>query len=361
MDEHMDSDLECTDKELETVSFLRKSRQDATAQRPVGARWAGVLLVVCTLATAALLRSRWQLQLIGASQSELVSRDDTDSHAWTTIRWARHPTKCLDVGGTSTGARLQLWTCDEKYPKKQQFIVPLDGTTGEIRWATHPELCLDTPGKGSLQMWTCSETPKENRRWTISADGHGRIKWAAHPSKCLDVPNEVQDNGWNMQVWDCDNASRRGREADISFITHAVDCVWGTWSPWGPCPVTCGGGSHVRSRKVEQVAMNGGRSCEEGANMELGSCRTQSCSGHVESGMNSRGLPTVTTSSDPIYNFVTSSQPKNVQPIAHNIGNGKASRLIMRLSMILLPMAIDLLGNWLQADGGPAFVDATLQ
>merc|ERR1712008_633306 len=292
-----------------------------------------------------LLHWRCRLQPIGVMQSEVGLLDDIDSHAWTTVRWARHPTKCLDVGGTSRGARLQLWTCDDQYPQNQRFIMPPDGTTGEIRWATQPELCLDTPGKGSLEMWTCSESPKENRRWTISPDGRGRIKWAADPSKCLDIPDGVHDDGWKTQVWDCDDASRRGREADISFITHPVDCFWGTWSSWTSCPVTCGRGSRIRSRQVEQIATNGGRPCKEGDRMESGTCGTQSCSVYAESSMKSGFLPAATTSLDPTYQYITSSRPKIVQPISRSCSSGKASHLIMWLSIILLFMAIDLLSN----------------
>jgi len=343
----MDPDLECTRSEPEAVTFFRSNCQVAAAQRSVAARWTCALLVTCTTAAAVLLHWRHRLKTTRITQSKIVLLDDIESHAWTTIRWARHPTKCLDVGGKSSGARLQLWTCDDEYPKNQRFIMPPEGTTGEIRWATHPELCLDTPGKGMLQLWTCSETPKENRMWTISPDGKGRIKWAANPSKCLDIPDEVQDNGWKTQIWDCDNASRRGREADISFITHAVDCVWGTWSSWTPCPVTCGGGSHMRSRQVEQIAMNGGRSCKEGAGRETGRCGTKPCGGSAKSSMDPGGLPAVTTSLDPTYKYITSSPPKIVLPITRSGGSGNASLLTLRLSMIVLLIVVNLVSNQL--------------
>jgi len=93
--------------------------------------------------------------------------------------------------------------------------------------------------------------------------------------------------------------------------------------------VTCGTGSHNRSRKVEQIAMNGGRSCKEGDNIELDSCGTQLCTGN------------------PAYHYINSSQPKIVLPNMHSGGSGKASHLIMWLSMILRLMAIDLLSNYL--------------
>lgn len=199
----------------------------------------------------------------GAVADELVELDDQDSHPWTTVRWAKHPDKCLDVGGNGSGARLQIWRCDENYPWNQRFIVPPDGTTGQIRWATHPELCLDSPGGNNLQLWTCSEAPESNLRWIISPGGNGRIRWAARPDRCVDIPDSVQDDGWGTQLWDCSNASRRGRAEDTAFITHPVDCAWGPWLPWNACSASCGGGSRQRSRRVARQAMNGGRPCSD--------------------------------------------------------------------------------------------------
>lgn len=273
----------------------------------------------------------------------MVLLAESNSHAWTTIRWAKHPTKCLDVGGTSSGARLQIWSCNEQYPQNQHFIVPPDGTNGEIRWATRPKLCLDTPGRGELQMWTCTETPREHRTWTISPDGKGRIHLAADPSKCVDIPDDIQDNGWKTQIWDCDDASKRGRAKDIAFITHPVDCTWGAWSPWSACPVTCGGGSHIRSRTVVQKATNGGKTCGD-AGMETGSCGVQQCRGHAEKGMKSGGVSNATTSLNPSYNYITTSQPKVVEPLVRKGGSSRANQQITWLFALLLLM-IDLLSN----------------
>merc|ERR1719410_2234475 len=310
----MESDLGCVADVPEAMPFFRRVYQFVIARRLIDARWACAMLVVCITSIVVLLHWHHRLQSLGGAHPEMVFLAESDSNAWTFIRWAKHPTKCLDVGGTSSGARLQIWACHEQHSQNQRFIVPPDGTTGEIRWAINPELCLDTPRHGDLQMWTCAETPKENRRWMISPDGKGRIHLAADPSKCLDIPDEVQDNGWKTQIWDCDDTSRRGRAQDVAFITHAVDCTLGAWSSWSACSVTCGGGSHIRSRKVVMKASTGGKSCRDIDHMESGRCGVQQCRGHTEKGIKSGGMSSATTSLNPAYKYITSSQQKVVEP-----------------------------------------------
>ena len=56
----------------------------------------------------------------------------------------------------------------------------------------------------------------------------------------------------------------------------SVDCQWSTWSNWTDCSATCGGGTQLRSRLVEQVAQNGGLICS-GSLVESKACNTQTC------------------------------------------------------------------------------------
>jgi len=228
-----------------------------------------------------------------------------DSETWTTIRWARYPGKCLDVAGENSGAQLQIWSCSSTFPKKQRFILPPVNSKGEIKWATNPELCLDNPLGNDLQLWTCSATPKRKRLFQVSPDGkgHSRIRTASQPSKCLDIPAGRSDNGWKVQLWDCDAVIGSGHQDNIAFITHTgVDCAWGSWSTWSACPVTCGGGSHVRSRRVEVNATKGGKACKKGDHMELAFCGYQPCKLGTKNGL-------IATNLDPTY-FFTTSRPK---------------------------------------------------
>ena len=53
-----------------------------------------------------------------------------------------------------------------------------------------------------------------------------------------------------------------------------VDCITDEWSTWTMCPVTCGGASKTRSKKVLQAAMNGGAACPPD---EMMRCNTEMC------------------------------------------------------------------------------------
>ncbi|XP_070194155.1 SCO-spondin-like isoform X2 [Littorina saxatilis] len=57
----------------------------------------------------------------------------------------------------------------------------------------------------------------------------------------------------------------------------AVNGNWGSWSTWGTCSATCGGGFRIRTRECDSPpASNGGLYCQ-GADTEPGQCNTESC------------------------------------------------------------------------------------
>lgn len=57
-----------------------------------------------------------------------------------------------------------------------------------------------------------------------------------------------------------------------------VDCVQSDWTPWSMCSVTCGGGEHLRTRKILRHPKYGGKSCD-GALAELKECARHACGG----------------------------------------------------------------------------------
>jgi len=65
--------------------------------------------------------------------------------------------------------------------------------------------------------------------------------------------------------------------------THPCPCVWGEWSEWDECPVSCGGGAKNRHRDVAKEATNGGDECD-GMASETASCRMNPCPIHCHWG-----------------------------------------------------------------------------
>merc|ERR1712086_64958 len=138
------------------------------------------------------------------------------------------------------------------------------------------------------------------------------IHWAAHPEQCVDIPNENTSNGWKAQLWSCENTTKRGRESNLRFVTHPVDCKWDDWEDWSPCSVTCGRGHHLRSRAVSIPAMNGGADC--GIHSDQSEhCNLIPCELHLTTGDRS------TSAAGPNNSSSTTEGAHSVKP--HHIGS----------------------------------------
>eukprot|EP00419_Tripos_fusus_P007717 CAMPEP_0172697468 /NCGR_PEP_ID=MMETSP1074-20121228/28793_1 /TAXON_ID=2916 /ORGANISM="Ceratium fusus, Strain PA161109" /LENGTH=241 /DNA_ID=CAMNT_0013518387 /DNA_START=45 /DNA_END=767 /DNA_ORIENTATION=+ len=222
-------------------AFVRTDRCVVVSQRRVAACVACALLLGY-MSTTALLHWPRHMQEIGEAKADLALFSDSKVlPPWTTIRWAKYPTKCLDIAGEHAGAQLQIWSCSDGFPKKQRFIAPPPGTAGQVKWASNPELCLDNSIRNELQMWHCRGCSPEKCNFKISPHGKGRIVLADQPNKCVDIPTGAVEDGWKVQLWDCGDAISRGRGDNIRWLTRTgIDCKWGAWSSWSACPVTCG-------------------------------------------------------------------------------------------------------------------------
>ncbi|XP_067827096.1 A disintegrin and metalloproteinase with thrombospondin motifs 8-like [Heptranchias perlo] len=64
---------------------------------------------------------------------------------------------------------------------------------------------------------------------------------------------------------------------EVTSIKTVVQGSWGSWSPWGECSRTCGGGVQFSFRECsDPVPQNGGKYCE-GQRTRYQSCNTQDC------------------------------------------------------------------------------------
>lgn len=67
-------------------------------------------------------------------------------------------------------------------------------------------------------------------------------------------------------------------ESSETCNTHAcpITCQWGSWAEWEECSVTCGGGTHNRTRLVATKAAHGGSGCS-GDSESSQACNTEAC------------------------------------------------------------------------------------
>lgn len=58
---------------------------------------------------------------------------------------------------------------------------------------------------------------------------------------------------------------------DIYGIT-GVDCQWNCWETWSACSVTCGLGQQTRSRTIDHLAKNNGKTCNAESSIQYQTC-----------------------------------------------------------------------------------------
>lgn len=97
-------------------------------------------------------------------------------------------------------------------------------------------------------------------------------------SKCL---HDRQRYCSNKNRDKCPGANMYGVQTQTKPCPHScslpVDGHWGRWSSWSPCSVTCGYGTHTRTRKCnDPPPKNGGEECG-GDRKDVGKCLRTVC------------------------------------------------------------------------------------
>lgn len=65
----------------------------------------------------------------------------------------------------------------------------------------------------------------------------------------------------------------------VTFVVCAAHSEWSSWSEWGKCTVSCGGGQRRRFRScIDPPLKANARPCV-GAAQETQSCNNQGCAG----------------------------------------------------------------------------------
>ena len=67
-------------------------------------------------------------------------------------------------------------------------------------------------------------------------------------------------------------------DTNLEYLKFVVNCLWGEWSAWKTCSVTCGSGTQERNRSITQEALFGGNVCK-GDDRETQSCNSNGCPG----------------------------------------------------------------------------------
>ncbi|CAJ1402607.1 unnamed protein product [Effrenium voratum] len=161
------------------------------------------------------------------------------------------------------------------------------GTTFRIRSiAQNASACgCPAPGKahetGICNMESCGESRDcIMSHWTT---------WGACSSTCNGIKTrerKVEEYGLGSGVW-CSGGLKQVEPCNPSPGETAseqcaggdpVDCVQSEWTSWSMCSVSCGGGEHLRERKILRHPKYGGRTCDGGM-AELKECNRHMCGG----------------------------------------------------------------------------------
>uniref|UniRef100_A0A3B1K809 Complement factor properdin n=1 Tax=Astyanax mexicanus TaxID=7994 RepID=A0A3B1K809_ASTMX len=204
---------------------------------------------------------------------------------------------CLSVAG-NWGAWLPWSPCSETCGKGMQT---------RIRLCNNPPPSFDGPPcKGAeTQTQVCTERNCPGKKLNIQYSPKTGLQKCQLTSRRSDKTIDCSDLWSSWVSWgpcsvSCGGGTRQrtrlcaspapqhggrqceGNDIHIDFSNYpftapTVNGNWGPWSSWGSCSRTCNGGQMRRYRTCENPRpANGGRACA-GADTEIQKCSTESC------------------------------------------------------------------------------------
>lgn len=105
-----------------------------------------------------------------------------------------------------------------------------------------------------------------NKDVLTAAGGYGKCSFT--PVDCSSFQN-------GCTKYNCTKSTGKCTTADTSACPP-VPCTWGAWGAWQSCSVSCGTGTQIQKRTVNQTAANGGAACA-GSDTNTQTCNMGCC------------------------------------------------------------------------------------
>ncbi|XP_033759595.1 A disintegrin and metalloproteinase with thrombospondin motifs adt-1-like [Pecten maximus] len=217
---------------------------------------------------------------------------------------------CKDYGTSQTGTKTRTRSCDNPAPQYNGADCPNSDT--HVATCTTSTYC---PINGVWSAWnswnTCSVTcasgvQHRSRTCTNPPAQYGGLpcSGSTNDSQVCTLPPCPIDGAWSSwSAWgsctvtcgggtatrgrSCTNPTPQYGGAQCSGnVTDTMDCNtavciidgdWAEWNPWGTCTISCGNGTRSRIRSCsDPLPLNGGLQCP-GASSDFSECNTQDC------------------------------------------------------------------------------------